>query len=109
MQDAQARRSRSRWTLSDQVPKMMLVKAVEECKHCSSFSGEEVASGGRFPGGLRRTNSGLTPEWISALRRFAAPPGKVLAEGSSVNTFATKLAQRCRSISLPFATFRSFF
>ena len=39
------------------------------------FRVEEFAPGGRFPGGLRRTNSGLAPEWISVLRRFAAPPG----------------------------------
>src|SRR5690606_31594086 len=45
----------------------------------------------------------------SGFRHFADPQGKRLAEGSSVNLFATKLAQRCRSTSLPFAAFRYFF
>ena len=57
-------------------------------------------------GGSRRTNSGYGP---SGFRHFAGPQGKRLAESSSDNLFATKLAQRCRSTSLPFATFRSFF
>ncbi|EIM05984.1 hypothetical protein A1A1_13297, partial [Planococcus antarcticus DSM 14505] len=41
--------------------------------------------------------------------RFTAPAGKSLNEESSGNGFATKLAQRCRSTSLPFADLRSFF